>query len=100
MRQVNQLFAAVFDAPGDYPDNAPCDAVLADRLTDPNIIALAAVAGTKIIGGLTAYVLRKLEQERSEIYIYDLAVDQDWRRRGVATALIDRVRRIANEVGA
>jgi aminoglycoside 3-N-acetyltransferase I len=100
MRQVNQLFAAVFDAPGDYPDNALRDAVLADRLADPNIIALAAVAGTKIIGGLTAYVLRKLEQERSEIYIYDLAVAEDWRRQGVATALIDRVRWIANEVGA
>jgi aminoglycoside 3-N-acetyltransferase I len=100
MREVNRLFAAAFKAPSDYPDDAPDDEVLADRLADPNIIALAAVAGTKIIGGLTAYVLRKLEQERSEIYIYDLAVAEDWRREGVATALIDRVRRIANEVGA
>jgi aminoglycoside 3-N-acetyltransferase I len=28
----------------------------------------------EVVGGLAAYELRKFEQERSEIYIYDLAV--------------------------
>ena len=41
-----------------------------------------------------------LEQPRSEIYISDLAVDESWRRQGVATALIDELRRIARERGA
>ena len=40
-----------------------------------------------MIGGLVAYELPKLEQARSEIYIYDLAVDATHRRQGVATAL-------------
>jgi ribosomal protein S18 acetylase RimI-like enzyme len=37
----------------------------------------------------------KFEQERIEFYIYDLAVGEQWRRRGVATALIEEVRLIA-----
>ena len=59
-----------------------------------------AVADGLFVGGLVAYVLPKLEQERSEIYIYDLAVAEEHRRKGVATQLIAQVRRIAAEIGA
>ena len=52
------------------------------------------------MGGLAAYVLHKFEQERSEIYIYDLAVDEDHRREGIATALIEELRKIAAARGA
>jgi aminoglycoside 3-N-acetyltransferase I len=38
------------------------------------------------VGGLIAYELEKFERARSELYIYDLAVAEDHRRRGVATA--------------
>ena len=44
-------------------------------------------------------MLRKLEQNRSEIYIYDLAVAEDRRRAGIATALIAEVQRIAAHIG-
>ena len=42
----------------------------------------------------------KFEQARSEIYIYDLAVAQSHRRRGIATALIEELQRIAAASGA
>ena len=45
-------------------------------------------------------MLKKFEQERSEIYIYDLAVLEAYRRQGVATGLIDKLREIAREIGA
>lgn len=61
---------------------------------------LVARVGGTIVGGLVAYELEKFEQERSEIYIYDLAVAEAWRRQGVATALIDALRDIARERGA
>jgi len=41
---------------------------------------------------LAAYELRKFEQERSEVYIYDLAVASAHRREGIATALIERLK--------
>jgi aminoglycoside 3-N-acetyltransferase I len=61
---------------------------------------LTALSGEEVVGGLVAYQLDKFEQERSEIYIYDLAVVEAWRRKGIATALIERLRRIARERGA
>jgi aminoglycoside 3-N-acetyltransferase I len=53
--------------------------------------------GKEVVGGLTAYELDKFEQDRREIYIYDLAVVESHRRRGVATGLIGELRRIASE---
>ena len=49
---------------------------------------------------LAAYELKKFEQERSEIYIYDLAVDARHRRKGVATALIRTLGEVARKRGA
>lgn len=63
-------------------------------------MAILATADSRAIGALGGYVLPKFEQSRSECYIYDLAVREDARRTGVATALIGEMRRIAREVGA
>ena len=53
-----------------------------------------------MVGGIAAYELQKFEQERSEIYLYDLAVAAAHRRRGIATALILELKRIAAARGA
>ena len=45
-------------------------------------------------------MLPKFEQERSEVYIYDLAVAVAHRREGIATALIMELKRIASLRGA
>ena len=42
----------------------------------------------------------KIEQARSELYIYDLAVDEAHRRPGVATALIRALQAHARQCGA
>jgi len=61
---------------------------------------LAAVTGDQAVGGLAAYVLEKFEQERQEDYIYDLRVQEQHRRKGIATKLINDLRNIARERGA
>jgi aminoglycoside 3-N-acetyltransferase I len=58
------------------------------------------VSGEEVVGGLTAYVLPKFEQERSEIYIYDLAVAKEHRRKGVATTLIQYLHTLARSLNA
>jgi len=45
-------------------------------------------------------VLPKFEQERSEVYIYDLAVADAHRREGIATALIMALKNVAASRGA
>ena len=100
MKALLDVFGDAFDDKASYCDRQPSSTYLRDRLDDPNFIALVAVEEGAVIGGLAAYVLPKFEQERSEIYIYDLAVDENHRRAGVATALIDRLKDIAAERGA
>ena len=72
-----------------------------DRLlATETFVALVARRGDAVLGALAAYKLTKFEQERSEFYIYDLAVAEAHRRQGIATALIDALRPIARARGA
>jgi len=87
MRSLIALFADAFEAP-ERADCAPSDAWLVQGLAQPHIIVRVAYAGETLAGGLVAYSLHKLEQEAPEIYLYDLAVAEAFRRRGVATALL------------
>jgi len=100
MRALNALFAAAFDDPESYRSAPPDDAYLERQLGKEGMIVVAAFDGAAVVGGLVGYVLDKLEQERSEIYIYDLAIAEAHRRRGIATALIAEVQTIAADTGA
>lgn len=100
MRGLNALFADAFEEPDAYLGAPPDDAYLTAFLAKPHVIALAACDGEAVIGGLVAYVLDKFEQARAEVYIYDLAVAEAYRRQGVATALINALKPIAREAGA
>lgn len=91
------LFGEAFGDRESYCARQPSKAYLAQLLAGREFIALAAIEQGSVIGGLAAYELRKFEQERSEIYIYDLAVAEPQRRKGVATAVIERLRAVAAE---
>lgn len=94
------VFGEAFGEPETYQGAVPGDAYLGRLLRKPHFIALAALQAETVVGGLAAYQLEKFEQERSEIYIYDLAVREEHRRRGVATGLIRALGRIARQRGA
>lgn len=100
MGPLNDMFAAAFEDTASYAAARPSHHYLEQLLADDTFIALAAMAGHTVIGGLVAYELRKFEQERSEIYIYDLAVDASYRRLGIATSLVQELKSIAREKGA
>lgn len=100
LRQLNAVYADAFDDAESYLNAPPDDGWLARQLADPHVVAMVAERDGTIIGGLTGYVLPKLEQARCELYIYDLAVAAAYRRQGVATALIDALRGIARDCGA
>jgi aminoglycoside 3-N-acetyltransferase I len=105
-RDVGQLdamltmFGKAFEDPDSYGSARPSPAYVSRLLSRDHFIALAALDGEAVVGGIAAYVLDKFEQERSEIYIYDLAVAETHRRRGIATAMIAELQRIAARRGA
>ena len=100
MRALNELFAEAFDEPATYRAAPPDDAWLSRLLASPTFVALLALDEGRVVGGLAAYALDKFEQARREVYIYDLAVAATHRRRGIATALIERLKGLARDLGA
>ncbi len=95
-----KVFGEVFDEPDTYLNHQPEEDYLRRLLGGDSLIAPAALQGSQVIGGLVAYELRKFEQQCSEIYIYDLTVLSQHRRKGVATALIERLKTVAAQRGA
>lgn len=99
-RAMLAMFGRAFEDEATYIGAQPEADYLRRLLGGEQFIALAAVADGTVIGGLAAYELPKFEQARSEIYIYDLAVAEEHRRKGVATALIEALKPIARQRGA
>ena len=95
LRQLNALFGEAFDDFDAYGAEPPSDAYLHSLLSKEHVFALVAVDEGKVLGGLVAYELDKAERARREFYIYDLAVAEAYRRRGIATGLINHLRGIA-----
>lgn len=100
MEDLLTMFGEVFEEVETYSGKRPSEGYLRRLLGSDDFIALAALRGGDVVGGIAAYELRKFEQERSEIYIYDLAVATAHRREGIATALIQELKRIAKARGA
>lgn len=100
MRDLLVVFGRAFEDEALYQERPPTNSYLRKELSNERCIVLAACDGARVVGGLVAYVLPKFEQERSEIYLYDLAVDERYRRQGIATELIEELRRIGHQVGA
>jgi len=99
VRGMLRCFGEAFEDATTYLGEQPSDRYLRELLGDLSFVALGALAGGEVVGGLVAYELRKFERERSEFYIYDLAVLEAFRRRGIATALIGALKPIARAAG-
>ena len=99
-KDLLKMFGDAFDEVEMYQGAVPGDAYLRSLLEKPHFVALAALEGKQVVGGLAAYALEKFERERAEVYIYDLAVTEHHRRRGIATQLIQALKPIARRMGA
>ena len=97
---ILDVFGEAFDDVPTFSDARPGKDYLQRLFASGSFIALAALKGSRVVGALAACELRKFEQERSEIYIYDLAVAAPHRRQGIATALIRNLQGLAAARGA
>lgn len=99
-RAMNAVFADGFEEPENYAAHPPGDDYAARWLANPDHFGVLGLVDGEVAGALAGYILRKFEAERAEAYIYDLAVLEAHRRKGVASAMIHEVRRIARAAGA
>jgi len=73
MRSLLAMLGRAFGDAQTYCGIQPGPGYLRRLLASDAFIALAALKNGEVAGGLGAYELRKFEQERSDLYIYDLA---------------------------
>jgi aminoglycoside 3-N-acetyltransferase I len=100
MDAMMTVFGEAFNEVDTYTGARPSTRYLEHLLGGSHLIALVALKHSVVVGGLIGYELQKLEQERSEIYIYDLAVVEAHRCQGIATALIEELKMLAAERNA
>jgi aminoglycoside 3-N-acetyltransferase I len=100
LRGMLTMFGEAFEDVKTYTRDVPSIDYHQRLLASDTFIAIAALKGDDVIGGIAAYELPKFERPRKEIYLYDLAVASAHRRQGVATALIRMLQKIAASRGA
>jgi aminoglycoside 3-N-acetyltransferase I len=87
-QQTLQLVADVFGE-----DAGGLSAVYVARLLSrEEFWVVAALHDGAPVGGLTAHALPMTREEAMELFLYDIAVDEAWQRRGVGRALIHALR--------
>ena len=69
-------------------------------LADPDALLLVARWAGEPCGFLTAYRLQRFDRRRAEVVVYEIGVEEPFRRRGAARALVEEAKRWAAEVGA
>jgi aminoglycoside 3-N-acetyltransferase I len=95
----NQLLD-VFDIVFEYEASPrPDGAYLEQLLEKDSFIAIVAVSGQQVIGGMTAYVLDQYHSSLPVLYVHDLAVMHAYQRKGVGRQLMEFVVRYARGNG-
>ncbi|MDM7829891.1 GNAT family N-acetyltransferase [Cellulomonas edaphi] len=96
--QARALFAVMAAAFGE--DAEPLGDQYVDALlTDDSFWAVAAFEDDRVVGGITAHTIPMTRSESAEVFVYDLAVHPEHRRRGVAAGLVATLRALAAGAG-
>jgi aminoglycoside 3-N-acetyltransferase I len=94
-RELFSLMAAAFEVECGALGDAYVDRLLARE----DFWAIAAFDGEQIIGGVTAHTLPMTRDESSEVFLYDIAVRSEHRRKGVGRRLVADLRERAAASG-
>jgi GNAT superfamily N-acetyltransferase len=82
-----------------FKSRVPSDDEAASLLADDDIHVWVAEEEGELAGFAYAYVLSRIDGDTS-VFLYELAVDERFRGRGLGRALVDEARTLAERVGA
>ncbi|HEX9426644.1 MAG TPA: GNAT family N-acetyltransferase [Candidatus Polarisedimenticolia bacterium] len=94
-RNLFAMMAAVFAEECGHLTDGYLDALLARE----DFWGIAAFIRDEIVGGVTAHTLPMTRTESSELFIYDIAVRSDQRRKGIGRQLMLALREAAAAAG-
>lgn len=77
----------------------PADRYLEQLLSRPDFHVFVALDGERVIGGASAYELPMFGREITELFLYEIGVEEAYRRRGVAANLVEAIKELCAEKG-
>jgi GNAT superfamily N-acetyltransferase len=80
----------------DYPVELATPNAMQVFLANPLNYLLVAVEGEKPMGYLFAYELQRPDREQSMMFLYDITVLEQYRKKGVGTALVEQLKALCN----
>ncbi len=81
------------------PNKVASERQLKKLLNKPDFYVIAAIQEDKVIGGLTAYELERYYTDKSELYIYDIAVKTELHNKGIGKKLVDYIKDYSTKNG-
>ena len=94
-RELFAVMAAVFEEAAEPLS----DEYLGELLGSSSFWAIAAIEDDRVVGGITAHTIPMTRSASAELLVYDLAVHEDHRRRGIGGHLVAVLREQAAEAG-
>ncbi|UII77454.1 GNAT family N-acetyltransferase [Flagellimonas sp. HMM57] len=73
------------------------DAHLQKLIAKPEFYAVVAITNDILLGGLTAYELQSYYNDKSELYIYDIAIKSEFQNKGIGKQLIQHLKELGSE---
>jgi aminoglycoside 3-N-acetyltransferase I len=99
MALAKELFVFLQKEEGIASPAISSDEYLKDILSREDFYVIVALNNGSVIGGLTAYELPRFKEEVKELFLYEMAVNQVYKKNGVAKEIIEFTKKIASEKG-
>jgi len=99
-RMSNVDLRAIEQVNADFNDDEWSVERSMEFVSDPNNILIAAKAAERIVGLLIAHRLARLDSQRAQVLLYEIDVHPDFRQRGIASAMVERLKEVARQMGA
>lgn len=77
----------------------PDEAYLQELLKKDDFFVFVAVLDNKVVGGLTSYIMHQYYSKSPLVYIFDLAVEKEFQRKGIGRKLIAANNDYCREIG-
>jgi aminoglycoside 3-N-acetyltransferase I len=95
-KELVGVFQEVFDMEDPVP---PKESNLLSLLSKPDFVALVVIDRNKVVGGLTAYELQLYYSGTFEMFIYDVGIQPEYRRKGLGKKLMDTLKEHCKQNG-
>lgn len=84
LKQLSQLYKDVFE----IAPTKTSSGYFEDLLQNKAILFFVAIKEMQVRGGLTAHILHNVHSEKPEVFIYDIAVNVSYQRKGIGKLLM------------